>query len=98
RAICVSCSRPPHTVSSTIAEHVIRDHDSLNLGSALVDFRDLGVAEIALDLELFGVAVTAVNLDRFGRGLHRRLRREQLRHSGFPAAGPSGIFKRRGLK
>ena len=63
-----------------------RDHQPLDFRSAFVNLRDLGVAEKPLDLELLGVAVAAMNLHRLGRGLHRGLSGEQLRHRGFLGA------------
>src|SRR5512145_1120415 len=76
-----SCSsvNANRTVSSVLDERR-RDDEPLDLRGALVDLRDLGVAEMALRGVLLDVAVPAVDLDPLDAGPHRRLGRIQLRH------------------
>src|SRR5439155_27015457 len=62
------------------SEHLARDHELLDLRGALVDLRDLRVAEVTLDLVLLDEPVTAVHLDRAGRDLQGGLGREELGH------------------
>src|SRR6266581_5325392 len=57
-----------------------RDHELLDLGGALKDVVDLGVAVPALDRELARVAVAAKDLDRALGDPHRHLSRLQLAH------------------
>src|SRR5438093_11640616 len=54
------------------SQDLARDDELLDLRGALVDLRDLRVAEVALDLILARVAVPAVDLDGVGRHLHGR--------------------------
>ena len=61
------------------AEHGAGDHEPLDLARALVDLRDLRVAEVALDRELGRVAVAAEDLDRLAGLPPRDARREELR-------------------
>src|SRR5215813_8102081 len=64
------------------AEDVLGDDHALDLGGALADLRELGVAEDALDGEFRDVAGASVDLKRRGRCLHGDLGGEQLRHGG----------------
>src|SRR5947208_6406579 len=57
-----------------------RDHQLLDLGGALEDVVDLGVAVPALHRELARVAVAAENLDRTLGDPHCHLTRLQLAH------------------
>ena len=45
-------------------EQAPRDHLGLDLGGALEDVEDAGVAEHAADLVLLGIAIAAVDLQR----------------------------------
>src|SRR6478752_9649497 len=56
------------------------DHEALDLVRALVDLRDLGVAEEALDRVLLDVPVAAQHLDGLDGDRHSRVRAEELRH------------------
>src|SRR5262245_62729061 len=64
------------------SEQVAGDHHALDLGGALADLGELGVAEHALDRELRDVARPAVDLEGLGRRLHRDLGGEDLGHRG----------------
>src|SRR5579859_484857 len=55
-----------------------RDHEALDLGGALVQLHDLGVAEELLDGVVLDEAVAAVDLHGFGCDLHRGVGREAL--------------------
>src|SRR3989440_11350861 len=75
-----------------------RDHDALDLVRALVDLRDLGVAQEALDRVLLDVAVAAEHLDGLDGDRHRRVRAEQLGHRGVLAhVAVAAIHLRAGL-
>src|SRR4051794_24431687 len=63
-----------------ISQEAAGDHYPLHLVGSLVDLGDLGVAEVALHRELLDVAVATEKLDAVGGHLHRRVRREALRH------------------
>src|SRR5205823_3538925 len=56
------------------------NYNLLNLGRALVNLRDLGVAEQSLDRIVLDVPVAAEDLDRLRRGEHRGLARQELGH------------------
>src|SRR5437588_5315120 len=61
------------------------NHEALDLVRALVDLRDLGVAQEPLDRVLLHVAVAAEHLDGLHGHAHRRVRAEQLGHRGVLA-------------
>src|SRR5438132_12146884 len=69
------------------------DDELLDLRGALVDLRDLRVAEKALYLVLARVAVAAVHLDGVGRHLHRRLAGEVLGHLRLFTVGPDSVIQ-----
>src|SRR3954447_11494571 len=74
-------------------ERLPRDDEPLDLGGALVDLGDLGVAVVALHRELAGVAVAAEHLDRVPGHLAGDLRGKQLGRGaleGVRAAGGLG--------
>src|SRR3989304_2042702 len=49
---------------SVTSQELVRDHEPLDLGRALVDLRDLRVAVVPLEREVPHVPVPAVNLHR----------------------------------
>src|SRR5262249_32660493 len=67
-------------VTSRQLEDLAGDDHALDLGGALADLGELGVAEDALDRELGDVAGAAVDLDGLGGGLHGGLGGEELGH------------------
>src|SRR5436309_15327183 len=79
-------------------EHLERDHELLDLRRALVDLRDLRVAEGALDLGLADEAEAAVDLHGVGGDLHGRLGREELGHRLLLRVWAAGIFEGGGLQ
>src|SRR3989454_1043341 len=74
-------------------EHLARDDQLLDLRRALVDLRDLRVAEVALDLGLADEAEAAVDLHGVGGDLHRRLGREELGHRRFLRVRLAGVLE-----
>src|SRR5436190_2534994 len=67
-----SATRPERSISiATRQENFLRDHQPLDLRSALVDLEQLRVTHQLLDRVLLDVAVAAEDLDRVGRHLHR---------------------------
>src|ERR1700757_5047905 len=69
--------------SSPFSQYLTGDYQPLDLGSPLVNFGNLRVAEKPLHFEFLGIAIAAMDLHRFGRGLHRGLGRKQLGDRGF---------------
>src|SRR5260370_17325480 len=65
------------------AEQMIGDDAQLDLGSALEDLRQPGVAPIALDRVQLGVAGTAVDLQRLAGDTLGHFAGAQLDHGGF---------------
>src|SRR5512145_2703908 len=75
-----------------------RDHELLDLGGALVELRDLRVAEGALDLVVLDEAIAAVHLDRVRGDLHRGLGGEELGHRGGGLIRAAGLLERGGAQ
>src|SRR3954454_9657543 len=74
------------------------DHQALDLVRALVDLRDLGVAQVALDGILGHIAVAAEDLDRVDGHRHGGVRGEELRHGRvLPEVGLAAVDLRAGL-
>src|SRR5919108_3471360 len=63
-----------------LLDHLARDHEPLDLVSALVDLRDLRVAHHPLDRVLLHVPVAAEDLDGVRRHLHGHVGAVELRH------------------
>src|SRR5204862_345978 len=86
-----SCPTSPRSRSG----HLARDHELLDLRGALVDLRDLRVAEVTLDLVLLDDPVAAVHLDRVGRDPHGGLGREELGHRRCRRVRLARVLQRR---
>src|SRR5918995_837693 len=72
-------TRPVRSISiATRQEYLTRDHEPLNLRSALVDLEQLRVAHELLDRVLLDVAVAAEDLDGVCGDFHRRVCGEAL--------------------
>src|SRR4051812_37859280 len=69
------------------------DHEPLDLGRALVDLGDLGVAVVALGRELLGVAVAAEDLDRLAGLAAGDPRCEQLRLRSLDGVRAPGVLQ-----
>src|SRR6266545_4107762 len=72
-------TRPERSISITGHEQFPCDHEALDLGGALVDLVELGVAHQLLDGELFHVPVAAEDLHGISRDFHADVRGEPLR-------------------
>src|SRR5215217_7165860 len=79
-------------------QQLLADHHALDLGGALADQQQRGVAVEPLDLVLLRVAVAAVDAEGLLHDLLARLRREQLRHAGLEVGALPGVLHTRGLQ
>src|SRR5882724_11955116 len=78
-----SATRPERSISITRHEQLASDYEPLDLGGALVDLVQLGVAHQLLDRVFLHVPIAAEDLHRVGRDLHAGVRREALRVRGL---------------
>src|SRR5882672_2935032 len=69
------------------------DDELLDLGRALADFHELGVAEISLHRMVRHVPRPPVDLDGGVRGLHRNRGGQELRHRRLPREGQPTVFQ-----
>src|SRR5690349_16319703 len=78
-------------------QRLARDDQALDLGRALVQLHDLGVAHQLLDGVLLDEAVAAVDLHGVGRDSHRGVGGEALRVRGDERVALAVVELRRGL-
>src|SRR3954464_8776710 len=79
-------------------EQLLSDHHALDLGGALADQQQRGVAVQPLDLVLLRVAVTALDPEGVLDDLLAGLGGEQLRHAGLQIAALARVLHARGLQ
>src|SRR5215212_10827054 len=79
-------------------QQLLADHHALDLGRALADKEQRGVAVEPLDLVLLGVAVAAVDAERVLHDLLARLGGEQLGHARLQVRALPGVLHARGLQ
>src|SRR4051794_30887885 len=78
-------------------QELLADHHALDLGRALADQEQRGVAVEPLDLVLLRVAVAAVDAEGVLHDLLAGLRGEQLRHAGLEVGALAGVLEPRRL-
>src|SRR3954471_5750339 len=74
-------------------EQLLADHHALDLGRALADQEQRGVAVEALDLVLLRVAVATVDAERVLHHFLAGLGGEQLRHAGLEVGTLAGVLQ-----
>src|SRR5215217_7675060 len=79
-------------------QQLLADHHALDLGGALADQEQRGVAVEPLDLVLLGVAVAAMDAERLLHHLLAGLGGEQLRHAGLEVGALPGVLHAGGLQ
>src|SRR5215210_2960515 len=79
-------------------EQLLADHHALDLGGALADEEQRGVAVEPLDLVFLRVAVAAVDPERLLHDLLAGLGGEQLGHPGLEVGALAGVLQTRRLQ
>src|SRR5215472_6232137 len=86
-------SRAACTSRLELRQQMTGNDKLLDLRRALVDLRDLGVAEVSLDLVLLDEAVAPVDLHRVRGHPHGGFRGKQLGHGRLGPMGPSLVLE-----
>src|SRR5262245_30691873 len=90
---CLRASGAAGTSRLELRQQMTGDDELLDLRRALVDLRDLGVAEVSLDLVLLDEAVAAVDLHRVRGHPHGGVRGKQFGHRRLGSMGPSLVLE-----
>src|SRR5262249_52851160 len=90
---CPRAFGAPATSQLELRQQMARDDELLDLRRALVDLRDLGVAEVSLDVVLLDEAVAAVDLHRVRGHPHRGFCAKQLGHRRLGSVGLSPVLQ-----
>src|SRR5262245_2989616 len=90
--VMAASSRAPARVASAArsGQIAVADDAELDLGRALEDLGQSGVAPVALDREVGGVAGATVDLQRLARDAFGHLTGEVLHHRGLVVDGVAG--------